>query len=445
VSTRSLAVFVVASFCSVQLLTLGFFRVPVGDSGLQPIAWFFTGRQGHDSWDPMAEAYRVATTEHRVQRPFYWRTAFSRQVIRKGFQYPPTALLVVSLLDRMAGVRPLEALRGITWAMVPITAALVWLLYDALCTGTGARDPRAACRADRLLSVAVAAFATLTFYPVMRAYANGQMQTWLNAAFAASAWCWATGRRGTAGALVALSCAVKPQLGVFVAWGLLRREWRFVAALAGVALLLLASSVGLYGWAAHVEYLGMLRFLGERGEAFFPNQSVNGLLNRWLFNGDILSWKQPWVDHFPPFDLRVFLPTVVGSVVLLALGIVPPRDPARRGSLVDFSLMALAATMASPIAWEHHYGVALPIFVAAWFGCVAGAPTSRARAAALGVSYVLVANCFWVTKALAASRLNVLQSYLFFGAIVLLAILVRERRTGRGKGPGETATRAADR
>ena len=199
----------------------------------------------------------------------------------------------------------------------------------------------------------------------MRAYANGQMQTWLNALFAVAVWCWATGRRRTVGVLLALSCAVKPQLGVFLLWGLIRRQWGLVSAFAATGVALLGVSVALYGWGPHVEYLGMLRFLGERGEAFFPNQSVNGLLNRWLFNGDILSWKQPWVDHFPPYDARIFWATMASSVVLLALALAPPREGPARAGLVDFCLMGLAATMASPIAWEHHYGVALPIFVVA--------------------------------------------------------------------------------
>jgi hypothetical protein len=265
-------------------------------------------------------------------------------------------------------------------------------------------------------------FATLTFYPVMRAYANGQMQTWLSALFAAAVWCWATGRRRTVGVLLALSCAVKPQLGVFLLWGLIRRQWGLVSTFAASGVALLGISVALYGWSPHVEYLGMLRFLGERGEAFFPNQSVNGLLNRWLFNGDILFWKQPWVDHFPPYDPRIFWATMASSLVLLALALAPPREGPARAGVVDFCLMGLAATMASPIAWEHHYGVALPIFVVA-----ERFVTGRFARRALALSYVLVANCFWITKALAGSRLNLFESYLFFGAIVLLVVLVRGR------------------
>ncbi len=63
-------------------------------------------------------------------------------------------------------------------------------------------------------------------------------------------------------------------------WALLRREWRFAAAFAATASWGLAGSIMAYGFANHVDYLRVLEFLAERGETFYPNQSVNGLLNR---------------------------------------------------------------------------------------------------------------------------------------------------------------------
>jgi hypothetical protein len=105
VTTRRLAVFLIATFVGAQALVLIALRGRYEDSGLLPIAWFAEGRQGRDSWDPMAQAYLHATTPHRLDRAFYWRTAFSPQVLRKGFQYPPTALLVVSALDGVLGPR----------------------------------------------------------------------------------------------------------------------------------------------------------------------------------------------------------------------------------------------------------------------------------------------------------------------------------------------------
>ena len=58
---------------------------------------------------------------------------------------------------------------------------------------------------------------------------------------------------------------------------------------------------------------------------------------------------------------------------------------------------------------------------------------------ALAVAYVLTSNCFWVTKRLASTRLNVFESYLFFGALVLLIVLMEAPlgRESRRMGPGE--------
>ena len=414
---RSLAAFVVGSFLVVHAALFVGARADVADTGLVTLEAFFRGTQGRDSWDPMANAYFHATTPHAKDKPFYWRTAFSPQVVRKGYQYPPSALLVVSVLDRVAGASWPRVIRAITWLMIPATALFVWMLARAVLPERGTAD-------RRLLRAALCAFATLTFYPVMRAYANGQMQTWLNAAFAAALWCWATRRRAAAGALLALCCAVKPQLGLFLVWGAWRRQWRFVGTFVATGLGVLLVSLAVYGWEPHVGYLGMLRFLGERGEAFFPNQSVNGLLQRWLFNGDVLSWKQPWVEHFPAYDARIFWATVVSSLLLIALALAGPVAESEKGGLLDFCVMGLVATMASPIAWEHHYGVALPIFLVAWAALRDGPPGPRRL---LALAYVLIGTCFWVTRRLYDSRWNVLESYLFFGALVLLALLVRQR------------------
>jgi hypothetical protein len=427
-SPRALAAFLVGSFLTVHAALFAVARADYADTGLVTLEAFFRGTQGRDSWDPMAHAYFHATTPHAKDKPFYWRTAFSPQVVRKGYQYPPSALLVVSVLDRAFGAAWPRVIRAITWAMVPLTAACVWALARALLRARGAGD-------GGWWLAGVCAFATLNFYPVMRAYANGQMQTWLNAAFAAALWCWVTRRRPAAGALLALCCAVKPQLGLFLLWGALRRQWGFVGTFLATGLAVLVVSLAVYGWEPHVGYLGMLRFLGERGEAFFPNQSVNGLLQRWLFNGDVLSWRQPWVEHFPPYDARIFWATVASSIVLIAAALAAPVAESEHGGALDFSVMGLVATMASPIAWEHHYGVVLPMFAVAWIAFRDAPPGPRRL---LALAYVLIGTCFWVTRRLYDSRWNVLESYLFFGAVVLLGLLLW-RRARAGADPGGAA------
>jgi len=89
-------------------------------------------------------------------------------------------------------------------------------------------------------------------------------------------------------------------------------------------------------------------------------------------------------------------------------------------------LMGLGATLASPIAWEHHYGVLFPIFVCVWlilwFGDV---PLKSVwLKIAFVVCYLIAANVFPFAKFVADSYLNVLQSYLLFAASGLFLILL---------------------
>src|SRR5262249_13129216 len=69
-------------------------------------------------------------------------------------------------------------------------------------------------------------------------------------------------------------------------------------------------------------------------------------------------------ERYAPFNIWIYSLTVATSLALLLAAIVPRRhDSADR--LLDFCTMGLSATVASPIAWEHHCGILLPIFRAA--------------------------------------------------------------------------------
>ena len=75
--------------------------------------------------------------------------------------------------------------------------------------------------------------------------------------------------------------------------------------------------------------------------------------------------------------------------------------------------MAVSCTVASPIAWEHHYGVLLPVFAVV----LVSALRSRARLPWLIVSYVLASNYFIATQLLAPTFWNFMQSYLLFATL----------------------------
>ena len=75
--------------------------------------------------------------------------------------------------------------------------------------------------------------------------------------------------------------------------------------------------------------------------------------------------------------------------------------------------------MASPIAWEHHYGILLPIYAIALVHFI----DSRARLMWLGASYVLVSTFVAAANMLASTPLNVFQSTGLAGAAIVLILL----------------------
>jgi hypothetical protein len=179
--------------------------------------------------------------------------------------------------------------------------------------------------------------------------------------------------------------------------------------------------VATYGWANHVDYLKVVSFLSEHGETYYPNQSVNGLLNRIMGIAEPSQYRNLdfLAGQFPPLNPLVYGATLISSLAILAKALLRRGTASDSDRILDFSLMALSCTMASPIAWEHHYGVLLPIFAV----LVAAATPGALWVAWLAAAYSLTSVYIPATMLLAQSPLNFLQSYLLFGALIILALL----------------------
>jgi len=363
-----------------------------------------------DSWKPMRMARDLlAQPEHP---PLYPELFFERGI---KLQYPPTSILLLDLLHPFAGGRLLanEVLNGISWLAVLLTLLLSIRILDR-----AARAPPA----DRVLRAALGLVAGVTFYPLLFGFYLGQVQTWIDALVAGLVLAWLAGRQATAGVLAGLACLIKPQMGLLVVWALLRRRTRFAAGWLVVVGVAGFASLLLYGASSHLDYLEVLSFLGRHGESFNHNQSVNGLVHRMLGNGNNLEW----VNAFPPFDGRVYAATLATSFLLLGAALFPRRTVARPE--IDLCLLILTATIASPIAWTHHYGVLLPGF-ALTLPAVLEAKRGRGlNITLLALSYLLVANNYRVVNRLFAETwLNFSQSYVFLGGLLLLLLLYRLR------------------
>ena len=237
--------------------------------------------------------------------------------------------------------------------------------------------------------------------------------------FAVAVLCWAMHRKVAAGAILGLVCLIKPHFGLFLVWAIVRGEWRFTVTCAVVACSGFAAAVLAFGWANHLDYLKILTLISERGEIYYPNQSINGLINRLVALGtlDQISNLEFSAADFPPFNRWVYWGTLLSSLALLCTAIVTRTG--RRKPVLDFCIMAVSVTLAAPVAWEHHYGVTLPVFAAAF----AGIRWNSWRLICIIASYALISNSYPAANMLANTVLNPLQSYTLAGGMLLLVLL----------------------
>lgn len=422
--TLQLALFLFVNVAFINGLIWYFSPGGFDDTVLKQSWDMLRGVGGDDSWGPMAGALEYLAVQQPDGKPLY-SSVFFEQGIK--FQYPPSALFGlegmmlfgedrVRTYDEMVfpGLPPVNDLIG--WAFLLIAAACSAALLEL-----GLRRSLASYSFDRFaLMRAVLVFGfTLTFYPAIKAFTLGQIQLWINSAFAVVMLLFILRIRLISGALMGAICLIKPHYGLIVLWGALNREWRFMTGCAAVGAAGLLLSIWHYGWLNHLDYLRVLSFMSERGESYYANQSVNGLLNRLASLFGSGSYANVTFDAygFPPYSPFVYWGTVVSSALILLAAFSRKRSEQNRA--LAFSIIAVSLTIASPIAWEHHYGVFLPIF-AYIAGSLAG---DRRKLAALAICYTFVSNYVPAFNVLAKTPFNVLQSYTFAGGLALLVLM----------------------
>lgn len=378
------------------------------------------GQAADDSWNPMHMA--LAVLNMATHPPLYTTVVFDYQA---KFQYPLTSMLLVSPLmhlpyDPERSTRILNAISWFATVGTAVASGLILLRSIKLNFPQGVKIRPF----DALALVGVGVAAAFTFFPLAKAFALGQIQTWIDFLFCLAVLAWLYGRKGLAGVLTAVICMIKPQLTLLVVWAALRKEWRYVWYLAipyGVTFVI---SLLVYGLQDHWNYFEFLSYLSSHGETHYPNQSVNGLVNRLLHNGSNLFWLD---DAFAPYNPWVHWSTLLSSTLIIAATLFWRMREHDRAPVTDFLIASLSFTVASPIAWEHHYGIMVPMFAAAIVPTLTSPRLGAWSVAALAISYFLSSNLWSVTNELADTPYNFLQSYLFFGALLLLCHLYRLR------------------
>jgi alpha-1,2-mannosyltransferase len=363
---------------------------------------------GTDSWMPLNRAVEQFNAGKAIYASLFFQE-------HTKFQYPPSSVVIFAYLKDLGIAEP-AGLNLLNWWLVAGNAMLVAFLGIAMARNSA----KPAIREHSLLLGLLSLLACLLSYPVMRAYALGQAQVWINFLFAGACLCWYYGKKSIAGAAIGLICLIKPQFGLFLIWALVARQWQFILGWVAIFAPVTSISLAMFGIGEHIDYLQVLSALSRSGESYFANQSLNGLLNRLLDNGPVLDWDG---NAYPPVLPFVRWSTLLFSILLV--GAVLLRQVKRHADLADFQLAALAFTMASPIAWEHHYGILPAIFVTSYFMLQAqeGSRVVRRTGILLALAFVLSEVSLGKWSGIAAAPWNLLYSYNFLGAALLAWIL----------------------
>ena len=105
------------------------------------------------------------------------------------------------------------------------------------------------------------------FLPLINAYRVGQVQTLLNLpGDGRLAFLWLRGKRIASAVLIGLTCWLKPQMSLYLLWGLLRKQWSFAISLSdNAARRSLRSRLPSSAGTTRQNILQVLHFLSRRG------------------------------------------------------------------------------------------------------------------------------------------------------------------------------------
>lgn len=376
-----------------------------------------------DSWAPMRVALEFLDTHDAAG---LFDVVFFEWGVK--FQYPPSSLLLLELPYR-AGIRSSLAYNGANLVALVLNAAVVGKLAATLAKGLVSAGAARTC-------AAAAGLAAFYYEPIRLGFSIGQVQVVLNLAFSLACLALLTGRDLWAGVAMGLATAFKPQFGPLLLVALLLGRPRFVVGFLGAALPVGLVSLAMYGLPSHLSYLRVLSFLSERGESFHWNESINGIAHRLVDSASATALVEVHGVHQSPIpapNAAIATLTRVASAALLLLPFAlfaklrPRLDP-----MLGFGFAALCFVIASPIAWTHHYGILLPLYLLVARELLATGPLPARDGVLLGVSFALTALP-WPELQGATGLATLLQVPVFHGAC-LLALVMGRRLYARSAG-----------
>ena len=204
----------------------------------------------------------------------------------------------------------------------------------------------------------VAAVAALSFFPVVEALYEGQVDVLVLFLWVGGLYCLHQEQPLGSAICFALGTAVKISPVVVVPLLLLRRQWRWFAAYVATLGFLLGWSIWRLGWQSHVTYVTQV----------FPSLSAGapGLLGKSLatvihnvYLGHVPMGSEAWHTNVA---LTVVKKLVGGLVYAGVLSYFWERTKTASYLTEELAIMALVVLLISPLSWRHHFVLAqLPL------------------------------------------------------------------------------------
>jgi alpha-1,2-mannosyltransferase len=396
-------------------------------TGWSVVPALVSSKYNDDSWGPMGRAY--LRSQSREDKDIYG-IFFDEG---RKFQYPPASLLVFVPMPKswlspenfVMGEKyvtlkgPLMVLmRTLSQLAVLITiAASVAILEIGIRRTFPAEKPSR----WRLARVVMVSLLGLSFYPLMKGHELGQIQAILNALTAVGVLAHLLGWQAGSGFCLGLCCLAKPQYMVVAIWAVLRRNWRILTGLLIAVMPVGLAGLAVFGWRNHMNYIEVVRKIAKLGEAYWPNQCFNGFANRLIGNGDPVNFD---AIGFAPYHPWIHAATVGTSLLILGLALFRPRAATASSPTLDLGIVIASATLASPVAWEHHYGAFFPLFALALPACLQPKLPVRILGLILGASFLAMGVAALAPEAFfSAWWRGWAASHLFYGAVLFFGLL----------------------
>jgi hypothetical protein len=281
---------------------------------------------------------------------------FAEAVHRHGF---PHVNDVYNINPPMMGVlvTPLALIpRGV--------ARLVWPAVNVAALAIGVELLRRALDLPRRLTLPLVAVLMLT-EPVGFHFEKNQIYLILFAWVSAFVLAWTCRAPAWAGASLSLMLTCKTAGAWIFLQRLIRRDWTLVGAAVATALVLIVPSLALTGTDVWLVYAARLPDLATSPVRYVPAYQTTTSLFGHLLVYDA-QWNTAPIANAPALALVLTAMAFLASLVL-TIRAEPAAGAVKETRALHVALMSSLVVTNSPFAEEHHYVLALPSLVIAWW------------------------------------------------------------------------------